>query len=212
VQIVSASKKQITLQWSENTEEFVTGYRVYRQDPTSNQNTLVGDNVKTASFTDAKPLNVNARYTVVALNGDQESIPSDIIDSGVIVTHSLPGKIEGEAFYQTDGASVYYSSMEPEEDKIISAMGTESASYMLQANKDGKYLMNARVFDSGTPQKFELWLGDHLVATPELKGERGWTTIENIPLTMLKGKHSLSVKGHEPMFTVNWFEISPASE
>lgn len=211
LQVVIANNKQVTLRWSASSEKFVTGYRVYRQDPMSNQNVMLADGLKATQFTDTSPLKGNARYKVVALNESHESLPSNIVDSGMVVTHAMPGKVEGEAFYHTGGAEVYQSGMEPDNDKIISAMGKESASYMVKTNKDGEFLLSARVFDSGKPQTFELWLGDQLVATPELKGERGWVTVENIPLAMLKGEHSLSVKGNESMFTVNWFEITPAT-
>ena len=209
LRVVSADNKQVSIRWNDNDEKFVTGYRVVRQDPVNNQQKVLAKSVKKTHFIDKSPLATNARYFVVALNGKNESLSSDIVDSEVPIVHVLPTRVQGEAFSNTTGASVYNSGYEPEGDKIITALDEQSATYTIQANKDGKYVLNARVFHSGVDQSFELWLGDQKLATPSLTGERGWKTVENIEVSLPQGTHSLTVKGQAQQFTVNWLEFTP---
>ncbi len=70
VQVVSANKERVQLNWMINNESFLSGYKVYRQDPLTNTSKAVSGVLTSPVFVDNKPLAHNARYTVVALNGE----------------------------------------------------------------------------------------------------------------------------------------------
>ncbi len=207
LKITQSNNKQITLDWNKDGEDFVSGYRVYRQDPLTNKVVVLSNNVKDSYYVDTSPLTFNARYFVVALNGESESLSSDKVDSGILVAHILPTRIEGEAFSFAVGAEVVDSGMEPENDKIINSLGDKKAAYQIQVTKADKFQFDARVFHSGQTQKFELWLNDKKFANPTLDGERGWKTVENIEIELPQGTHTLTVKGEHPDFAVNWMDV-----
>ena len=191
LRVVKATQEKVILQWNKNAEKFVSAYQVFRQDPQTNKRVVISGKVKKPYFVDQSPLAYNARYSVVALNGDTESLMSDSIDSRLATTHTLPVRIQGEAFSFADGAEVRNSSMEPDNDKIINALGDTLASYQIEVTNSGQYQFAVRVFHSGETQKFELWLGDKRLANPTLKGERGWKTIEGITVELPQGTHAL---------------------
>ena len=207
LKITKVNRDQITLSWNKNVEAFVSGYRVYRQDPLINTAVVLSKDVTKTYFVDPSPLVHNARYFVTALNGESESLTSDPVDSGLFVTHTLPVKIQGEAFSHAVDADVGNSFWEPEGDKIVASLGDKMAAYQIQVTKAGKFQLDARVFHSGQAQKFELWLNDKKFANPILEGERGWKTIDNIPADLPEGIHTLMIKGEQPDFAVNWLDV-----
>ncbi|WP_052748998.1 SUMF1/EgtB/PvdO family nonheme iron enzyme [Arsukibacterium ikkense] len=207
LKVTKSESNQLTLSWNKNVEDFVSGYRVYRQEPLTNTEVVLANDVKTPFFVDPSALAYNARYSVAALNGKSESVASAKVDSGTFVSHLVPVKIQGEAFSQAVGADVRNSGLEPEDDRIIVSLGANKAVYHLQVTKAGKFQFDARVFHSGETQKFELWLNDKRIANPELAGERGWQTVDNIIVDVPQGSHTLIVKGEQPMFAVNWLDV-----
>ncbi|WP_052748997.1 SUMF1/EgtB/PvdO family nonheme iron enzyme [Arsukibacterium ikkense] len=207
LKVVAANRDSVKLSWQANTETFLTGYQVYRQDPLTNQKVLISKVIKSPNFIDESPLAHNARYSVIALNGETESQSNEIVDSGVGAPHALPAKIQGEAFSHAVGADVRNSVLEPEDDRIIASLGDNKAVYHLQVTTAGKFQLDARVFHSGQTQKFELWLNGKKFANPTLEGERGWKTVDNIIVDLPQGTHTLIVKGEQPMFAVNWMDV-----
>ncbi|ESP94745.1 SUMF1/EgtB/PvdO family nonheme iron enzyme [Pseudoalteromonas luteoviolacea] len=193
--------------WQSAGKGQVTGYQVYRQDPLKNVSTLLAKNHKTAHFIDKKPLQHNARYHVIALNGDAKSLPSASADSGSKTAHVIPSRIQGEAFNFAPGVDVINSGFEPESDKIISSIGKSKASYFLAAKEAGKYKMDIRLFHSGADQRYWIKVNGNVITTPALSGERGWKTIQGIEVNLSKGRHTLTVQGEASLFAVNWFDI-----
>ncbi len=204
--LIKTTTNSVKLQWGNNNESFITGYKVYRQDPLTNKKELIA-RVKKPSFVDKSPLAQNARYSVVALNNGLESLNSISIDSGFVTTHTLPVKIEGEAFSIAEGAEVRYSGTEPETDKIFNALGEKQAIYYIRVTDAGKYQFVTRVFHSGDTQNFEMWLGDKKLASPKLEGNSGWKTLTDISVELPQGTHILSIKGKKPLFAVNWIDV-----
>lgn len=200
-------KGKVILSWQENTENFVTGYSVYRQDPMTNSTSAIAEGIKTSTFIDKSPLKHNARYYVVALNNDTQSMSSALVDSGFITEHTLPAKVEGEAYSYAQDTEVKYSVLEPEDDKIINSMGKNESSYIVNIDKARVFSLDARVFHTGEDQQFEIWLGDTKLATPKLSGERGWKTIKDLSIELPAGKHFITVKGEQDMFAVNWLDF-----
>jgi len=204
LQVLEANGERVHLNWQKNGEPFVTGYKVYRQDPLTNSTQQISKVITTTEFVDNAPLAHNARYYVVALNGKTESTHSELADSGVIISHWLPTKIEGEAYSHADKPDVRYSTLEPENDKIINSLDDRMASYSIKVGHAGKYAIDARVFHSGDSQQLELWLGDKKLTHSVIEGERGWQTVKNIVVELPQGTHTLSVKGENPLFAINW--------
>lgn len=207
LKVTKNKSDQIMLSWNKNTEDFVSGYRVYRQDPLTNKEVVIAVDIKDLYFVDSSPLVHNARYSLAALNGEAESLTSNKVDSGNFVTHILPAKIQGEAFSVAVGADVRNSGLEPEDDKIINSIGDKKAAYQIKVAQAGKFQFNARVFHSGHTQNFELWLNDKKFANPVLEGERGWKTVENITVELPAGTHTLMIQGEQPDFAVNWLDV-----
>ena len=207
LEVVEAKRSKVTLSWQGNSEVFLSGYTVYRQDPLTNKKMAISTVIKDTHFIDTSPLAHNARYSVVALNGTTQSQSSEAVDSGSSMVHTLPIKIQGEAFNFAHGADVRDSTMEPDNDKIFSSLGDKKASYQIRVARGGKFQLDARVFHSGEAQKFELWLGDQKLAAPKLEGERGWKTVNNIVIELPQGIHTLTVEGEQPMFAVNWLDV-----
>ncbi|KZN63835.1 hypothetical protein N473_16080 [Pseudoalteromonas luteoviolacea CPMOR-1] len=199
----------INITWQAAQKSGVTGYAVFRQDPLSNNVVaLTKLTNKNMSFIDETPLKHNGRYYVVALNGAAKGLPSHYVDSSPKKVYQVPARIEGEAFDFAPGVVVVNSSFEPEGDKIIGSIGTSTASYTLEANSSGEYLMSIRLFHSGPTQNYTLMLDERPIKTPELSGERGWRTIKNIKVRLDKGHHTLTIQGETPLFAVNWFDIN----
>jgi len=205
--VISASKTQVSLSWNNNHDNVLSGYKVYRQDPISNKKVVIAKSIDKAIFIDDSPLAHNARYSVVALNGTTESQSSDTIDSGFTTLHNLPVKIQGEAFIYATNAEVRYSVQEPEDDKIFASLGESEAAYQVQVDSSGTFSIDARVYHAGDEQVFEFWLGDQKIATPSISGDSGWKTITNIAIDLPQGNHTLIVKGKKSMFAVNWLDI-----
>ena len=207
LKVLAANKSQVTLSWNDNHEKILSGYSVYRQDPITNKKVLVAKAVNKSYFVDKSPLAHNARYSVVALNNKTASQSSDILDSGFAVLHTLPMKIQGEAFTYAKKAQVRDSTLEPADDKIFASLGASEAAYKIQVSKSGKFAVDARVYHAGEAQEFEFWLGDKKLASPELTGDAGWQTISNIAIDLPQGTHTLRVKGNKSRFAVNWLDI-----
>lgn len=201
------ANNKVAVNWHPNSEKFVTGYNVYRQDPMTNTTKLVGKNVRKTQFVDHKPLGHNARYHVVALNKQQESIPSTVVDSAQGTVHQLPAKIEGEAHIYGPGSEVRYSRIEPNHDKIINSLEDNAVSYQVKVEQDGAFTFKARVYHRPEQKQFELWVGDKMLLAPALEGEGGWVTVENLNIALPAGVHTLTVKGGGAMFAINWFEL-----
>ncbi|WP_019029629.1 SUMF1/EgtB/PvdO family nonheme iron enzyme [Colwellia piezophila] len=207
LKVISANKNQVTLSWNNSNEKILSGYKVYRQDPITNEKVTLANNIDKASFVDNSPLTHNARYSVVALNGKTESQSSDIIDSAFTTLHNLPVKIQGEAFIYANNAQVRDSVQEPKHDKVFASLGESEAAYQIQVANSGTFTIDARVYHAGDEQEFELWLGDQKVATPSVSGDSGWKTVTNITIQLPQGNHTLIVKGKKPMFAVNWLDV-----
>ena len=207
VTLVTANREEVQLTWQSNSEDFVTGYQVYRQDLQNGDKAPLGKPVKRPGFVDKTPLPHNARYWVEALNGDTPSLPSISVDSDHAIRHTLPGKIQGEAFSHGPDVKVNQSVMEPADDKVFGSLSDKQAVYQIHIDKPGRYRAAARVYHSGQPQAFELWLGDQQLAAPSLTGEQGWHTVNNIDFELPAGRHELRIKGRQSRFAVNWLDI-----
>lgn len=205
--VVESSTKKVILNWQKSHETILTGYKVYRQDPLTNQKVAISKVIKQNYFTDSSPLAHNARYSVVALNGKTESVSSNTVDSKLEIIHSLPAKIEGEAFSSSDGSNVIFSSLEPEHDKIINSIDDKQSTYTIKVKNAGKFKIAARVFYPGRGENFEMWLGDIKFASPKFEGESGWKTINDILVELPEGIHKLTVKGDQTLFAINWLDI-----
>ena len=207
LKVLAANKNQVTLSWNDNHEKILSGYTVYRQDPITNKKVAIATAVNKSYFVDNSPLAHNGRYSVVALNNKTASQSSDIIDSGFALLHTLPMKIQGEAFRQAKEAKVRDSVQEPSDDKIFASLGASEAVYKIKVRKSGDYTVNARVYHAGEAQEFEFWLGDKKIATSAITGESGWQTINNIAIDLPQGIHNLTVKGKQPRFAINWLDV-----
>ncbi|TQV89751.1 formylglycine-generating enzyme family protein [Aliikangiella coralliicola] len=207
LKVIESSPAKVVLSWQKNHQPFLSGYKVYRQDLLTNQKVSISKLIKESYFVDTSPLAHNARYSVVALNGKTESVYSDPVDSGQTTIHTLPTKIQGEAFSYSVGNEVKFSVLEPENDKIINSMDDKPSTYLIKVARGGKFKIDARVFYPGRGENFEIWLGDMKIAAPKLDGERGWKTINNINIDLPKGTFALTIKGGETMFAVNWLDI-----
>lgn len=205
--VVRANENKVTIAWHESDESVATSYKIYRQNPLTNEKKLIGQ-VKTPSFTDLNPLTNNARYSVSAMHNELESPRSQSIDSGFLTPHLLPARIEGEAFSIADGAEVMTSSREPDNDRIINSLGNKSANYHIQVTKTGTFNISIRAFHSGVTQTIELWLGDKKLAHPIMEGERGWKTLTGVNVELLKGNHILTIKGEQPLLAINWLDVT----
>lgn len=71
-----AMPKEVHLQWNENPEPWVRGYRVYRKGEAEKEYTPLGDVINPA-FTDAAPLASKALYAVAALGPEQAGALSE---------------------------------------------------------------------------------------------------------------------------------------
>ena len=96
------SADKVELRWQANPEQWVKGYKVYRQDPLNNEVINISGVISDTQFVDENPLNHNARYYVVALNKNTESQPSASVDSHFETVHKLPTLIQGEAYTYAD--------------------------------------------------------------------------------------------------------------
>ncbi|KZN49199.1 SUMF1/EgtB/PvdO family nonheme iron enzyme [Pseudoalteromonas luteoviolacea] len=209
VKLSRLSKDKVKITWQAEQKSGVTGYEIVRQDPLTNQSvTLVKLSHKQTSFIDDTALSHNGRYSVVALNGSAKSLPSPFFDSASKQPHVIPSRIEGEAFNFAPGATVVNSSFEPEGDKIIGSIGTSKASYILEAQTAGDYLMTIRLFHSGPTQNYTLMLNGDPITTSVLSGERGWRTIKDIKVKFEQGQQTLTIQGETAIFAVNWFDIA----
>lgn len=210
LRVTTLENGTVKLNWYENSETFVSGYRVYRQDVLTNKKEVVASSTPSASFLDKKPLKHNARYSVVALNGKTESQESRSVDTNNEMVHTLPGTIQGEAYsYATsDNLDVRFSVMEPENDKLFVSLGKGGADYSVEVEQQNRFSIDARIFHPGGEQTMEIWLGDRLVATKHIEGERAWKTLSDLKLELPKGKHKITVKGGIDRFAINWLKFN----
>lgn len=207
LKVLSRSNSKIELSWHLNAESWVTGYKIYRQNPLSNEKVAISGVITGSYFVDNKPLTHNARYSVVALNNTTESQPSSTVDSNLETNHVLPALVQGEAYTYADKAEVRLSGLEPEGDRIFVSLYDRYAEYMVESTQPTSYFINARVFHSGGKQEFKIWLGDRLLASREIEGERGWKTLDGIELMLPQGKSLLRIKGEKDLFGVNWLNF-----
>ncbi len=70
----------VQLQWTENPETWITGYRVYRRMAAEPAFVAIGDTTVPA-FRDNEPLSVSTRYYVTARGPVNESVPSSAVDA-----------------------------------------------------------------------------------------------------------------------------------
>lgn len=206
LKVLSASTEQITLTWQRNPESFVSGYRVYRQDPLTNIKKAISRDITANEFVDNNPLPHNAIYSIIALKNQTPSVSSDGVNSGLITTHVLPTKIQGEAFNHAEKAIVELSAEEPENDQIITVIDNKKVSYQIKVLEQGKFQLDTRVYLSGQDQQLEVWLGDHKLISNPAEKKRGWKTIKNV-IELPTGTHTLTLEAEEYRFAVNWLKI-----
>lgn len=212
LEVIHNSNKGVELRWRSNTEPFITGYKVYRQDPLSNNVVPLSKTLNVNHFTDQNPLPYNARYFVVALNQELESYKSNYVDSAFKTLHSIPNIIQAEAYQDADSLDIRFSNSEPEGDNIIVGIDDGAATYSLNPEVKGDYLINARVFHSGAPQEVEFWIGDRLIGETKLQGSVGWKTIGDILVNFDRQPQNLRIQGENQSFAVNWLDISLSKE
>ncbi|HSB51158.1 MAG TPA: hypothetical protein VLD40_00735, partial [Dissulfurispiraceae bacterium] len=70
----------VQLQWTENPEIWITGYRVYRKRAAEPAFVAIGDTTVPA-FRDNEPLSVSTRYYVTARGSVKESLPSSAVEA-----------------------------------------------------------------------------------------------------------------------------------
>lgn len=201
----------VKIVWEPDSKGIAKHYKVLRQNLSTNETQLLTASVKTPFYLDANPPKGIARYQVIAVNGQSESRKSQSVDSGVGAVHRLPQKVEGEAFSSGEGVEVRASVMEPEHDKIFSAIGTQEVRYEIEVPVAGRYEMDARVYYSSEPQEMTFWLGDKRLLTEPLEGEMGWHTVDKLLLNLPEGNHSLRVSGSNSRFSLNWMNIKAVS-
>lgn len=207
LKLLTRQSNQIKLRWQENLETWVSGYKVYRQDPLNNKIEAVSPVLTNTQFVDEKPLAHNARYYVVALNGVTESQPSTSVDSNFETVHTLPALIQGEAYTNAEEPDVHLSGLEPEGDKVILSLDNRYAEYSVKSQSAQTFKLEARVFHSGGEQNLKVWVGDRLIASQKIEGERGWKSLKDIEITLPKGKSLLRVRGENDLFAINWLNF-----
>jgi len=207
LKVLSRSTEQIKLRWQTNPEQWVTGYKVYRQDPLTNETINISGVVKMTQFIDKKPLSHNARYFVVAINNQTESQPSNSVDSNFETVHLLPALVQGEAYTFADKPELRLSGIEPEDDKLYLSLYDRYVEYIVQSPQLQTYSIEARVFHSGGEQELKIWLGDRLLAKKTIEGKRGWKTLAGIEISLPRGKSVLRMKAKNDLFGINWLNV-----
>lgn len=212
LKVIKASNSEVKLQWLPNIGSFISGYKIYRQDPVSNEVLDISKVLTNTNFTDTQPLPYNARYFVVALNGKIESYKSSLVDSRLTTAHAVPSLIQAESYNVADTPDIRFSSMEPEENKIIMSLNGGTATYLLDVTDEGSYLVDARIYHKGSSQLVKLWLGDRLIKQITVDDKHGWKTIENLHVNLNKGLQNLRIEGENESFALNWLNISLSKE
>lgn len=209
--VLASNAKHIKLRWQKNIEPWANHYKVYRQDPLNNVTVAISTKLSDTEFTDASPLSHNAIYHVVALNGETESQPSNKVDSKFETLHKLPTLVQGEAYTYADAPNVHLSGLEPADDRVIVSLFDRHAIYIVESPKDETYEIQARVFHSGGEQDLKFWIGDRLIFSKHISGDRGWKTLTDIKFSLPQGKSELRVKGVNDLFAINWLNFQKTS-
>lgn len=208
LKLISANSNGVQLRWHANIEPWVTGYKVYRQDPLNNKTVSISGEITETHYIDKKPLEQNARYYVVALNKNTESQPSNVIDSNFETVHLLPSLVQGEAYTFSKDHEVRLSGMEPEDDKLYLHLSEGYSEYTVETKTEKAFQLEARIFHSGGKQDLKIWLGDKLVANKAIEGDRGWKTLNGLKVILPQGKSLLRFKGSSETFGINWLRFS----
>lgn len=208
LKLISANSNGVQLRWHANIEPWVTGYKVYRQDPLNNKTVSISGEITETHYIDKKPLEQNARYYVVALNKNTESQPSNVVDSNFETTHLLPNLVQGEAYTFANDHEVRLSGMEPEGDKLYLQLNGGNSEYTLENKKEKTFQLEARIFHTGGKQDLKIWLGDRLLVNKAIEGDRGWKTLNGIKVFLPEGKSLLRFKGSSETFGINWLRFS----
>ena len=201
--------KIIALSWDSNQLDTGVSYKVIRQDLVANTENIVANGITNNHFIENKPSKNKARYKVVAQFGALSGLASNTVDSKTKKVHALPTRIQAEAFSQGEKVAVRNSSQEPKHDLVFANLRNTHADYSIAVNKAGKYTLQPRVYHSGESQSFQVLLNNKPLKTITTTGDEGWQTPQAVPVTLPKGKHTLSVKpiGERTRLSLNWLDI-----
>ncbi len=201
------SRQYITLNWDNLNDIATFGYDIYRSNSYFDNSHKIASNVKGFEFTDVKPTNGHLRYSIVAVNAERQSPFSDIVTTGRHETHSLPGKVQAEAFHYSSNAVIAASISEPKGDNGYIRLSGSESQYKVTSNTDAAYKVTFRVFNNGQNQSFEFWQEGKLVTTLTPTGNRGWQSLILPEVYLPTGKNLLSIKTKDNNFSINWLQF-----
>lgn len=201
--------RKVALTWQHQQDMVGTTYKVTRLDLVSNEEQVIAEGVTGLKYVDTKPSKHKVRYKVTAQIGEREGLASNTADSSAVYTHTLPTRIQAEAFSQGAEVSVRNSSQEPKHDLVFANMRNTSADYQVKVAKAGKYTLEPRVFHSGDKQTFSVLLNGKLLKDITTTGENGWQTASAVPVTLPKGTHTLTIQpvGERTRLSINWLDV-----
>lgn len=201
--------RKVALTWQHQQGVVGTTYKVTRLDLVSNEEQVIAEGVTGLKYVDTNPSKYKARYKVTAQIGEREGLASNTADSNAVYTHTLPTRIQAEAFSQGTKVSVRNSSLEPKHDLVFANMRNTSADYQVEVTKAGKYTLEPRVFHNGDKQTFSVLLNGKLLKDITTTGENGWQTVSAVPVTLPKGTHTLTIKpvGERTRLSINWLDV-----
>ena len=207
LQVTKNSKNKITLSWDNPNDSATTSYDIYRSISYFDESHKLASNIKGQEFVDLKPLIGRVHYRIVAVNTQRKGDFSEMKSIGQSKVHSLPGKIQGEAFQAAPNAVIAASISEPKEDRGYLGFSDSEALYQVVSTVSASYQVTFRVFNNGENQPFELWQGDNLLAILTPTGKRGWQTITEPKIYLSKGAHLLNIKANHNNFALNWLQF-----
>ena len=197
----------ITLNWDDLNDIATFGYDIYRSNSYFDASHKIASNVKALEFIDVEPMHGHLRYSIVAVNAQRESDFSDIVTTGLHDIHTLPGKVQAEAFHSSPNAKIAASVSEPKGDSGYIRLSDSEAKYQVISSTDASYKITFRVFNNGQNQPFELWQEHKQLATLTPTGKRGWQTLTVANVYLPKGRHLLSIKAKHNNFSINWLQF-----
>jgi len=202
------NQNKVVLSWDKSIGSATTGYDIYRSSSYFTENDKIANNVNTTEFIDDVVSDGRLHYRIKATNKQRTSEWSETVAIGQSQIHSLPGRIQAEAYHFAPDSVIAASVSEPEGDRGYLRISDSKAEYQLTTTTNGSYELQLRVFNDGQAQPFELWLGQELITSITPTGKRGWQTVTKPDIHLTRGEHTLSVRAKSQNFALNWLQFN----
>lgn len=201
-------ENDVVLSWNKNTDNATSGYDIYRSTSYFDESHNIARHLTNETFVDDKPVHGRVWYSIRAVNSQRKSQWSDPVVIGQSEIHSLPGKIQAEAYFSAPNSIIAASVSEPQDDRGYLRIANANADYQIAVGESATYEITLRIFNSRDSQPIEIWLEDKLVASILPTEEQGWQSVSKTGVHIAKGQHLLSIKSRSTDLSINWLEFT----